>query len=107
MPIITLKDGSQSVADVSFKGFLIEICGCKIDCELEQCDSQVAIEVRRNKTGEVEIGGDGDYVAIVKIPAKRYENKLVIENGEEVIAPIAVPLNKNSIEIELWPFAEV
>lgn len=98
MAQILLKQPGQSVADFSVAGTVITIAGIVVDCASRQNDGTVNVEIRRNADGAGE-GGNGAYLAQIAIPARRYA-KVEIGGKER---HVAIPLDPNAIEINLWP----
>ena len=99
MPQIILMQAGQPVANFSGSGTLINIAGVEIDAADRQQDVSVFVEVRGDASGAVE-GGDGPYLAQIRIPARRYDEAL---NEEEETVLVPQPLDSNAVEITLWP----
>lgn len=99
MPQITLMQPNLPVASFAVDGNLISIAGVAIDAAERQQDVSVQIEVRGTGNEATE-GGDGPYLAQIRIPARRYEE---IETEEEELVMSPLPLDSNAVEITLWP----
>jgi hypothetical protein len=68
-----------------------------VDCELFYAAGNRIVEIRADASGAAGIGGDGAYLAVIKIPAQRF---IDLEDGREL-----QPLNPSAISITLWPAA--
>lgn len=110
---INLKQPGQPVADFSVSGAVVTVSGVAIDCATRQEDVAVTIEIRRNLGGPSE-GGNGAYLAQIKIPSRRYEiTQVPGEEGEgeegETAQPTELreplPLDPNAVVVTLWPTA--
>ncbi len=108
MARINLMRPGAPTAPFSVNGAVVSVAGVDIDCAAEQQDSDVIIEVRDNG-GKVEIGGSGSYLAIIRVPARKYENRDVgvvdPVTGEAVMERAALPLDRNEVVVTLWPWA--
>ncbi|TXF11944.1 hypothetical protein [Pelomicrobium methylotrophicum] len=108
MPMITLQSPGQRVAAFAIDGSTITIEGLVIDCAAHQQDEAVTLEVRRGSDGKPIIGGDGSYIAIVRIPARRYDEQTGGTDpmtGEPTAVRVPQPLDPDAVELILWPAA--
>lgn len=110
MARIQLMGGPDSgVADFSVVGAVVTVSGVSIDCAARETDDEQHIEIRQTKGGTVKEGLTGAYVAVVIIPARRYNEVMVEETsmGEVRLVPkkVPAPLDPNAVIIKLWPFA--
>lgn len=100
---IHLKTPGQPVADFSIAGALVTVAGVAIDCAARQQDVATVVEIRAGAAGAAE-GGDGAYLAQIRIPARRYdEHEIDDEHGNLTVLRDALPLDPNAVEVTLWP----
>lgn len=113
MAQVTLQIPGQPVADFSVSGAIVTVAGAVVDCAAQQADTQVTVNIMRDKTGVTKINGKtGAYLAQVVIPAKQYHDQPVVDAaGNPVldtqenpsITRVALPLDPNTIAVTLWP----
>lgn len=103
MPLIILIEPGQPVANFAVDGTTVTVAGIAVDCAAAQRDEAVTVEIRDN-AGTPGIGGDGAYLATIRIPTARYAPADGGEGGESS-PEIPLPLDPNTIEITLWPTA--
>lgn len=106
MAQIHLKTPGQPIADFSVSGTDVTVAGIFVDCQARHQDIDTVVEIRDNASGPGE-GGDGAYIAQIRIPARRYVDEEISgqPEDEQGIMRTPVPLDPNSIEITLWPRA--
>lgn len=105
MAQIHLKTPGQPVADFSLDGTTVTVAGVFVDCEIRQQDIDTVVEIRAQASGAGE-GGDGAYIAQIRIPARQYVDEEIDEpQGEMTVLRTPVPLDPNAIEVTLWPRA--
>lgn len=108
MARIKLMTPGASTAEFSVAGTMVTVAGVSVDCVAHQQDSVVVVEVRDNN-GAAAIGGNGFYLAIIRIPARKYVDEPTGEtdpvSGEAGMAATALPLEAREIEVTLWPVA--
>ena len=82
------------------------VAGRQVECADRQSDVEEIIEIRNSAKGPVE-GGKGAYLAVIRIPARRYHDEPGPDDdqGHSTVVPVADPLDPHSIEITLWPTA--
>lgn len=104
MAQIILK--GSTVADFSVFGTIVTVAGLPVDCAERQSDAEEIIEIRNSAKGPVE-GGNGAYLAVIRIPARRYHDEAGPDDEQDnpTIVPVADHLDPHSIEITLWPTA--
>ena len=104
MAQIVLK--GSTVADFSVSGAIVTVAGRQVDCIERQSDVEEIIEIRGSVKGPVE-GGKGAYLAVIRIPARRYHAEAGPDDtqGNSTVIQVAEPLDAHSIEITLWPTA--
>lgn len=93
--------GDASVADFSIAGSIVTVAGVVIDCAERQGDDEHHIEIRQRQ-GTVAESADGAYVAIIVIPARRYNE--VAADDEAPAERLPLPLDSNAVIVQLWPF---
>jgi hypothetical protein len=113
MAKITLQIPGQPVADFSISGAVVTISGAAVDCAVAQDDTQVVVNIMRDKSGVTAINGKtGAYLAQIFIPAKQYHDQLSIDaegrpvldaNGNQITNRVALPLDPNAVAVTLWP----
>lgn len=108
MAHITLQSPGQPIADFAVSGATISIAGTPIDCAALQADSQVLINVAKDKAGAVKLNpkSGGTCLAIIRIPAKQYqdvEGEPDPQTGNPTFVRTEIPLDPNAIAVELWP----
>lgn len=108
MAHITLQSPGQPVADFGVSGATITIAGTAIDCDALQADSQVLINVAKDKAGTIKLNpkNGGACLAIIRIPARQYQEiagEPDPQSGEPTIVRAEIPLDPNAISVELWP----
>lgn len=97
----------STVADFSVTGAVITVAGRQVDCADRQGDEEEIVEIRQGSKGPVE-GGQGAYLAVIRIPARRYHDEPGPDDpatGNPTQVRVADPLDPNSIEVTLWPRA--
>jgi len=103
--IMMIEPGAPA-PEFSVTGTMVTVEGVVVDCAAAQQDSAVTVEVRNNN-GVVEIGGDGPYLATIRIPARRYVDEATSETDPQTGAPVMVKvaqsLGVNDFEVTLWP----
>lgn len=107
MPMITLMSPGQRVAAFAVDGGRITIGGLVIDCAEHQSDEAVTLEVRGSANAPA-LGGDGQYLATVHIPARQYAAQEIAPDpvtGAPAIERIPLPLDPDAVELILWPIA--
>jgi hypothetical protein len=104
MAQIVLK--GSTVADFSVSGTTVVVAGHQVDCAERQSDAEEIIEIRGSAKGPVE-GGAGAYLAVIRIPARRYHGEPGPNDAQDnpTVVQVAEPLDPHSIEITLWPTA--
>lgn len=108
MPMIRLIEPTQPVAPFAIDEDRLTIGDITITFAEHQRDEAVTIEIRKTTDG-FSVGGDGAYVATVRIPPRRTHE----EPGEDVdpmtgqpsVRTITEPLDTGAVEIILWPYA--
>lgn len=113
MAKITLQIPGQPVADFSVAGASVTVSGAVVDCVASQADTQVVINIMRDKTGGTTINGKtGAYLAQLFIPAKQYHDQPAVDaagkpvldaQGNQSTTRVALPLDPNTIAVTLWP----
>lgn len=106
MPMITLQSPGQRVAAFAIDGARITVDGLTIDGAAEQRDEAVTLEVRRGPDGRPMLGGDGTYIATLRIPARQYAEQPGEADpmtGEPAILRVPQPLDPDAVELILWP----
>jgi len=110
---IHLQQPGQPIADFSIAGSTVTVAGISIDCAARQQDVPVHIEVRQNQHGPGE-GGNGAFLAQIRIPARRFETVQIqpqestgeagsMNQPTERQEPL--PLDPRTVVITLWPAA--
>lgn len=100
MAQIKLIANGQVVNDFAVNGTEITVAGLTVDAAEHQSDSETVLEIRTGSDGP-RLGGDGDFLAHIHVPAARY-----IETegeGDEGGTRDQVPLDPNEVLIILWP----
>jgi len=108
MAHITLQSPGQPIADFSVSGATISIAGTAIDCAALQTESQVLVNVSKDKAGAVKLNpkSGGTCLAIIRIPAKQYHDlpgDPDPQTGNPTFVRTGIPLDPNAIAVELWP----
>lgn len=108
MAHITLQSPGQPIADFGIAGTIITIDSVIIDCAALQSDSQVLINVAKDKAGVVKLNpkSGGTCLAIIRIPAKQYQDvpgDPDPQTGDPTVVRTEVPLDPSAIAVELWP----
>lgn len=108
MAHITLQSPGQPIADFSVSGATISIAGTAIDCAALQTESQVLVNVAKDKAGAVKLNpkSGGTCLAIICIPAKQYHDLPSDpdpQTGDPTFVRTEIPLDPNAIAVELWP----
>ena len=104
MAQIVLK--GSTVADFSLSGTTVTVAGLQVKCAERQSGAEEIVEIRNSAQGAVE-GGKGAYLAVIRIPARRYHDEPGLEDaqGNPTVIQVAEPLDPHSIKITLWPTA--
>lgn len=108
MAHIKLQTPGQPVSDFGVSGTTITIAGTNIDCAALQADSQVLVNVAKDRSGAILVNpaNGGTCLAILRIPPKQYQEipgEPAEQDGEPIIVRQELPLDPNAIEVELWP----
>jgi len=89
-----------------------------LDCAAQQGDSQVAIDICMDPSGELKFGADGNaeaYIANVIIPARQHKTQTAVdgsgspvlnEDGSEQLEQVAIPLDMGQVIGNLWTIPE-
>ncbi len=98
MPVIRNVVPDAPAPDFSVQGARFAIRGLEIDTAACYAAGETLVEVRADSGGDAVVGGDGPFLAVIEIPARRYEQA----DGEQTL----VPLDPKTVTINLWPGAE-
>jgi hypothetical protein len=99
----------QPVSDFSVSGTAVTVAGVAIDCAQREQDTAVHIEIQSVAGVATESLSDGVYLAMIDIPARRYETVVTPEGGdisgseEGSISQLPVPLDPDAVTVTLWP----
>lgn len=107
MPMITLMSPGQRVAAFAIDGSRITLGGLTLDCAEHQRDEAVTLEVRGSAAAPT-LGGDGPYLATIRIPARQYTEQAGAPDpmtGVPTLERVPLPLDPDAVELILWPAA--
>lgn len=105
MPMITLMSPGQRVAAFAIDGSRITLGSLSLDCAEHQRDEAVTLDVRGSASAPM-LGGDGPYLASIRIPARQYAEQQGATDpmtGEPAIERVPLPLDPDAVELILWP----
>ena len=101
--------GAGPHPDILKSGLIVEVEGVNVNTAERQRDVEIIIDIRADASGRVTEGVDGQLIAMIVIPARRWSVKPSGELdsfGNPTVDRAPVPLDPATVSITLWPFAK-
>jgi hypothetical protein len=105
--MITLFQPGAPIAPISISADRLTVGDITVNFAAEQQDTSSVIVIRHCSGKFVRGGDQGEIVAVVRIPARRYTEQpgdVDPITGEPTTIRVAEPIDPNTVSVELWPF---
>ena len=102
-------NGAGPHPDILKSGLSVEIEGVSITAAERQRDVETIIDIRADSAGVVREGGEGEQIAMIVIPPRRWSATQIGDVdrfGNPLVERTPIPLAPATVSITLWPYSK-